>query len=335
MAQVVDIRNANGNGDAPAGLSAGDLVNTSGGVYQVTEPGAAGAKYNVSSGYWSRKYDGGAATTDADSFGSAAKDFADMADKNTLYSSAMAQQQMDFQTKANAKAMEFSAAEAQKLRDWQEYMSNTAHQREVADLIAAGLNPVLSTQHSGATTPSGASASGVTSSGAMGTVDTSGVSAAASAYNTLINKQTSQLVASIGAETTLLANQLTNETNLNIAQKQIISQQIIANLNAAASLKSSSISAGATIEASQNSAAATRYASDQAAEIQKYLAANYPTTQYGMISKLINDVFGTGSNSSKTISNALSSVWSSIKDDVTLKSFVSDLKNSFSWLSDK
>lgn len=52
----------------------------------------------------------------------------------------------------------FNAAEAQKQRDWETMMSNTAYQRAAADMKAAGFNPALMYQQGGASTPSGSSA---------------------------------------------------------------------------------------------------------------------------------------------------------------------------------
>lgn len=67
---------------------------------------------------------------------------------------------MDFSTALDLGGLAqtaFNANEARKNRQFQEKMSNTSHQREVKDLAAAGLNPVLSAG-AGASTPAGGAA---------------------------------------------------------------------------------------------------------------------------------------------------------------------------------
>lgn len=198
------------------------------------------------------------------------------ASENTARSAQMAAEQRDWQERQNALAMQFNAQEAAKSRSWQEYMSNSAHQREIRDLKAAGLNPVLSAMGgNGAAVTSGATASGVTSAGSKGEVDTSANAALVQILGSVLSAQTQLQTANVNAR-----------TQEAVADKYTAMEKLVAQISADASKYGANMSY-----------ASNRYSTDQN-------IAN-PNNIYGLVREMVKGA--TGADSAKSASSGITS----------------------------
>lgn len=80
--------------------------------------------------------------------------------KQNAFSAEQAELAWERNQQSAREAMAFEANQARINREWQQEMSNTAYQRQIADLKKAGINPIFALNGGGASTPSGATASG-------------------------------------------------------------------------------------------------------------------------------------------------------------------------------
>lgn len=134
----------------------------------------------------------------------------------------------------------FNADQVQKQMNFQERMSSTSHQREVQDLVAAGLNPILSA-NGGAATPSGGAASADTS--------TATLKAQQQMQRMQIGAQLAMNEQNIASAQKMA--KWSNDLNRELGYAGLQNQELIAQ-----------IGAGASMYAADMSSSASRYATD-------------------------------------------------------------------------
>ena len=181
-----------------------------------------------------------------------------------------------------AKTFAFNHEEADIARDWQSYMSNTSHQREVEDLKKAGLNPVLSAN---------GGASAYSASSASGSADNSAVSMLASLYNTKMNNDNAVKIANINQQT----QRETNKNQKEIANINAAVEKYKANSSYSASRYASDNSYAAALGASYNNYAASVYGSNKSYESSIYASDH---TKYAYIDSFVKELLGSGDNTS-------------------------------------
>ena len=158
----------------------------------------------------------------------------------------------------------FNAEQAQINRDYQTFMSNTAHQREVADLQAAGLSPVLSA-NAGASTPGGAQAqSSDNLTSVFGQMANSALAAVTNMTTAMANNSAQIVQNSNSGQVQKYAADLSARTQMSITQANNQMQKYVADIQSLTSKQVARIAADANVSTALINQLTSQYSAELA-----------------------------------------------------------------------